>query len=184
MSRIRSLKPNLSRDEAVAYFSSGRTLDGVRTLFLGPLRSVADLYIPFRLFRVEVSNLGQTQFRFLALDAVQGTLDLYDFPQAPSSSDVVMLETRNCLTSGLDDACALELLRDKFRRLLFAHGFFRLRKAGITATALPGEIYIPYWVGFRGRGIRAHVEVIDAVRRRSEGAKVRKLIEEWIVSAP
>jgi hypothetical protein len=45
-----------------------------------------------------------------------------------------------------------------------------------------GEIYVPYWVGFRGRGSRARLAVIDAVRRKPEGAKVRQLLRTWLTS--
>ena len=183
MSRIRSLKSNVSREDAVKQFSSGGPLDLLRGLVLGPLRSVADVYIPFRLFQVNLTNAGNQERYFLALDAVDGNLDLYHFDQIPSSSEVTVLETRNCPTAELDDTIALKLVIEKFRRVLFSRGFFRLRDLQISAVPLPGEIHVPYWIGFRGHGNRAHLEVIDAVRRRYEGAKVRKLLENWLASS-
>jgi hypothetical protein len=45
---------------------------------------------------------------------------------------------------------------------------------------LPDELHIPYWIGFRGSDDRVRISVIDAVRRRPEGAKVRRLVEEWL----
>ena len=182
MSRIRSLKPNVSREEAEKQFSSGGPRDVLRGLLFGPLRSVGEVYLPFRLFQVEVVNAGKREHHFLALDAVNGNLDLYHFDQIPSLSEVTVLETRNCPTAELDDAVAAKLVIEKFRRVLFSRGLFRLRNLQISAVPLPGEIYIPYWVGFRGHGQTAHLEVIDAVRRRYEGAKVRKLLETWLAS--
>ncbi len=57
-----------------------------------------------------------------------------------------------------------------------------MRNLQINAEPVAGEIYIPYWVGFRGRGIRARLAVIDAVRRKPEGAKVRQLLQAWLTS--
>ena len=53
MARIRSLRANVSREEAMQQFSSGM-LDFLRETAFGPLRSVADFYIPFRLFQIDV----------------------------------------------------------------------------------------------------------------------------------
>ena len=181
MSRIRSLKPNVTREEAVAQFSGG-ILNPFRDFAFGAVRSVADTYIPFRLFEVSVSNRQRHEQHLLALDAVNGTLDLYRFEQIPSPSEVVVLETRNCPPGQLDDDHAGELVVEKFRRVLFSRGFFRLGELHISATALPGEIHVPYWVALRGHSSRVHLEIIDAVRRRYEGAKVRKLLETWLAA--
>ncbi len=82
MPRIRSLRPNVSRDAAVEEFSSG-AFNSMRALVFGPLRSVADFYIPFQLFQVEISNRGKIDQRVFGLDAVSGSLDLYHFEQLP-----------------------------------------------------------------------------------------------------
>jgi hypothetical protein len=68
------------------------------------------------------------------------------------------------------------------QRVLFTTGFFRMRKLQISAEALPGEICVPYWVGFRGRGRLARLSVLDAVRRSVEGARVKFLLENWLAS--
>jgi hypothetical protein len=52
----------------------------------------------------------------------------------------------------------------------------------ITATPLAEELFVPYWLGFRGSDRNARVAVIDAVRRKFEGAKVRRLVENWLSS--
>jgi hypothetical protein len=59
--------------------------------------------------------------------------------------------------------------------------FTRVRDLTIEATSLPGEICVSYWVCFRGPDDRLQLRVLDAVRR-PEGAKVRRLIEEWLRS--
>jgi hypothetical protein len=181
MARIRSLRPNVSRDEAAEYFSSGLA-DVLRTTVSGPLKSVADFYIPFRLFQVEILNGDKRDERVFGLDAVNGSLDLYHFEQLPEEREVIYLETRNCSEPLLDEAEANKIVISKVQRLLFSTGFFRVRNLKISAEPVAGEIYIPYWVGFRGRGIRARFVVMDAVRRKMEGSKVRQLLQAWLTS--
>ena len=71
MARIRSLRPNVSREEATDYFSSGLA-DILRTTVSGPLKSVADFYIPFRLFQVEILNGGKRDQRVFGLERSTG----------------------------------------------------------------------------------------------------------------
>jgi hypothetical protein len=182
MARIRSLRPNVTREAAVQEFSRG-VWSSLHAALFGPLRSVADFYIPFRLFEVEILNRGQRDQRIFGLDAVIGALELYHFEQLPGEREVVYCESRNCAEALLDEPRARELLLMKVRRLIFNGGFFRIRDLHINAEPLVGEIHIPYWVGFRGRGAHAHLQVMDAVRRRVEGAKVRQLLEAWLTEA-
>jgi hypothetical protein len=181
MARIRSLRANVTREEATEQFSSGLG-DILRTTAFGPLKSVADFYIPFRLFQVEIFNRGKRDQRVFGLDAVNGSLDLYHFEQLPDEGEVIYLETRNCSEPLLDEAEAKKIVAAKVQRLLFSTGFFRVRNLRISAEPVAGEIYIPYWVGFRGRGARARFAVMDAVRRKMEGAKVRHLLQAWLTS--
>lgn len=180
MPLIRSLKPNVNRDEAIRQFAPRGPYALLRTAAFGPLRTVAELYIPFRLFRVEIVNRGVSEERLLALDAVSGTLDLYQFERIPDETETVPIESRNCAPAALPDSAASELVVAKLRRILYSRGFFRMRDLRITAVPLAVEIHIPYWLGFRGSEDRARVSVIDAVRRRFEGAKVRRLVEAWL----
>ncbi len=181
MARIRSLRPNVSREEATEQFSSGLH-DILQTTASGPLKSVADFYIPFQLFQVEILNRGRRNRRIFGLDAVNGSLDLYRFEQLPDEREVVYLESRNCSEPLLDLAEAKKIVAAKVQRLIFSSGFFRTRNLRISAELVPGEIYIPYWVGFRGRGPRARFVVMDAVRRKMEGAKVRHLLQAWLTA--
>jgi hypothetical protein len=182
MARICSLRPNVTKEEAAEAFSADGPLAWMRELVSGPMRSVADFYIPFRLYRVEIVNKGRPSHRILGLDAVNGTLDPYHFEQLPRAQDVIYRETRNCAPAVLDDDRAQEMIVSKVRRLIFTTGFFRVRGLRISAAPIAGEVYVPYWVGFRGRGAQTHFAVLDAFRQRMEGAKVRRLLENWLLS--
>src|SRR6185312_15648166 len=170
MPRIRSLRANVTREEAMQQFSAGM-FDFLRDTMFGPLRSVADFYIPFRLFQIEILNGGKRDRRIFGLDAVNGSLDLYHFEQLPGEREVVYLETRNCSEPLLDEAEATKIVVTRVQRLFFSRGFFRVRNLRVSAEPIAGEIYVPYWVGFRGRGVVARFIVMDAVRRKMEGAK-------------
>src|ERR1700758_1814926 len=87
MRSIRTLKPNVTHDEAIRQFSWGGPAAMFRNLTSGRLRSVAELYIPFRLFRAEIVNRGIAEARLVALDAFSGTLDLYQFERLPDDSE-------------------------------------------------------------------------------------------------
>jgi hypothetical protein len=181
MARIRSLRPNVTKEEATEHFSSGLA-DILLTTVSGPLKSVADFYIPFQIFQVEILNRDKRDQRLFGLDAVNGSLDLYHFDQLPFEGEVVYLESRNCSEPLLDESEAKTILTAKVQRLLFSTGFFRVRNLHISAEPVAGAIYVPYWVGFRGRGVRARFVVMDAVRRKMEGAKVRHLLQAWLTS--
>ena len=184
MAAIRTLKPNLTRDAAVLQFNSSGLLAVFRNLLHGPLRSVAELYIPFRLFRVRIVNRGIPEERLVAIDAVTGTLDLFQFDHLPTAAEWITLETLNCPSAKLPNTTAADLLVAKLRRVLYSRGFFKMRDLEISATPIPEELHIPYWIGFRGTNECARVAVLDAVRRRPEGAKMRRLVEEWLTNSP
>src|SRR5258708_18257632 len=132
MARNSSLKANVPREEAMHQFSSG-VFDFLRETTFGPLRSVADFYIPFRLFQIEILNGGKRDSRIFGLDAVNGSLDLYTFEQLPAEREVFYLETRNCSEPLLGEAEAIKLVTTKVQRLLFSTGFFRVRNLQINA---------------------------------------------------
>ncbi len=177
MATIRSLKPNVTREDALRHFTG--TFQ-VSNWFHGPVRSIADLYIPFQLFEVRVNNRGREESHIFGIDAAQGVLDPYEFQAPPAPADLISMETRNVLPASLDRAEAKARLLAQVRRLVFARGFFRLRDVQFDAVEIPGQICVPYWVCFRGADGQVRVSVLDAVRRRAEGAKVRHLIEEWL----
>lgn len=156
----------------------------VRRLAFGPLRSIADFYLPYMLFSVEISSAGKTDTSVLGLESVIGSLDLYQFDRIPDSSQLISVETRNCPEARLDREQASRLVTEKVRRALFSRGFFRIRDLSLSATLISAELHVPYWVGFQGSGPKAHVVVIDAIRRKVEGAKVRSLLENWLTGPP
>jgi hypothetical protein len=180
MARIRILRPNVSRDEAVEFFRAPGPSGYLRDKVFGRLQSVAEFYIPFRLFQVEISNRGVSQQRIFALDVVAGSLDLYEFETLPEAYDIDYIATRNYADEMLSEEQASEILVAKVQRILYLRGFFRLRNLRVSAHAVPGDFHIPYWVGFRGHGSRARVVVLDALRRRAEGAKVKGLLRDWL----
>src|SRR5437867_10842560 len=98
----------------------------LRQMAFGPVRSVAEFFIPFRLFQVEILNSGKRDQRVLGLDPVTGTLDLYHFEHLPGPGEVVVVETRNCPLGLLDDAPPMELVTAKGRPVPFTTGFLRM----------------------------------------------------------
>lgn len=183
MPRIRSLKPTVSREEAMQDFSSPGLSTQFRRFWNGQLQSVAEFYIPFRLFRVAVHDHGQDKSYILGLDLVRGTLDPYQFDQLPSSSELISVDTRNCAPILLSDEKASALITKKVRHILAAWGFFRMSKVQITADPIPGDIHVPYWIGLRGRGTNPHLSVLDAYKGQIEGQPVRKLLQTWLLTA-
>lgn len=182
MVAIHSLKPNVTQVEAIETFGAHGILGVLRCLHTGRLRSVAEVYVPFRLYRVQIWNASQRQLRWFALDAVSGALDLYEFERAPDCSALVQVETRNRLKPILEEDRARQLLADKLQRLIFQRGFFRIRDLQIHPELIPLEIHVPFWVGFYGPEKSVRLRVLDAVRRRVEGSKARALFESWLVS--
>ncbi len=179
---ISSLKPKVTREEAVAAFQPRGPAGLVQNLVAGPLRSIAAIYVPFRLFRVTIGSGLRRDERLLAIEAVRGSLDLYGFDHLPGPSELLRVETRNCLPPALTDHLAAELLKEKLHRIIFRRGFFRVRGLRAETVPLSLDLHVPYWVGFRGHGKRAQLVVLDAVRRRPEGAKARDLLRRWLLS--
>ena len=180
MSAIRTLKPNVTEKEAMRTFSA----TGISAIFWrmrsGPLRKIAAAYVPFRLYRVRY-ELGRTPYtRLFALDAVDGSLDLFEFPRVPDDREVLSVASRNRLGPALSEERALELVREKVLRIVFQQGFFKLREPRLDITREQSEIYLPYWLGFYGGGETARCRVLDAVRRRIEGAKASAFFEQWL----
>jgi hypothetical protein len=94
------------------------------------------------------------------------------------------VQTRNRPDSVLNEQQARDLLIERLRRLVFRSGFFRVRNLRIEAEPIKLDLHIPYWIGFSGFSERAHITVIDAVRRRLEGAKVRHFFYGWLANSP
>ena len=176
---IRSIKPNVTQDEALRMFRATGPSSWLWRMRTGPLQRIADAYVPFRLYRVRYALNKEKVQRILAMDAVDGSLDLFEFRTAP---ELVEVQTRNELPSSLTEERALEILRDKALRIVFRQGFFKMREASLEIEALPGEIHLPYWLGFYGASDVLRCRVMDAVRRRLEGAKASAFFEQWLAA--
>src|SRR5271154_4405360 len=147
-STIRVLKANVTQDEAVRSFRSGIFSGVYWRVRGGPLQRIADAYVPFWVYRVRYEIGRARKTRFFAIDAVHGTLDLYELPRVPEESELCTVETRNRLVPGLQQDAAEELLRMKVLRVLFQQGFFKLRALKVEVEPAPGEVHLPYWVAF------------------------------------
>lgn len=178
---IQTLKPNVTQQEALRTFSGA----GLSTLYwrmrTGPLRRIADVYVPYWLYRVQY-NLGRAAHSTLfAIDAVNGSLDLFTFPRVPGAADLVSIQTRNGVAPSLQPESAEALLRQKVLRVIFQQGFFKVRELDLKISREPLELHIPYWLGFYGHTV-ARCRVLNAVRRRMEGAKASALFESWLAA--
>jgi hypothetical protein len=181
-STIRSLKPNVTQEGAVRFFRSGIFSAAYWRLRSGPLQRIAEAYVPFWVYRVRYEMVGASSTRIFALDAVHGTLDLYEFPHIPADNELQTIHTRNRLMPRLQPDAAEELLRMKVLRVLFQQGFFKLRALKVEIERMPLELHLPYWLAFYGSNGAAKCRVMDAVRRRIEGAKASSFFEEWLAA--
>jgi len=179
---IQTLKPNVSQQEAIRAFRSRSLSAAYWRLRSGPLQRIADVYVPFSVYRVRYEMNGAATTRIFAMDAVHGALDLYEFPRIPDAEQLMHVETRNRLHPRLESGVAEDRLRTKVLRVLFQQGFFKLRAFQLEIERLPLEIHLPYWLAFYGYGQAARLRVMDAVRRRIEGGKASAFFEEWLAA--
>ena len=179
---IKSLKPNASRDDAIGAFSSRGFANKLWQMRNGPIQRIADAYVPCSLYQTRYELGGTMQTRWFALDAVDGSLDLLEFPRLPGAQELFSIDTRNFLEPSLTEARAEELLREKVLRMVFQQGFFKLRGKGLAIVREPVEMHLPYWLGFHEKRGAIRCRVMDAVRRRIEGAKASAFFEEWLTA--
>jgi len=90
----------------------------------------------------------------------------------------MVVTTRNHPAPRLSATKAEELVREKVLRLIFQQGFFKVRAVRLEIERLPDEIHLPYWLGFYGTRENLSCRVMDAVRRRIEGARASALFEQ------
>lgn len=176
---IRVLKPNVTQEEALHAFSAAGFSGLYWRIRSGPLRRIAGVYVPYFLFRVKC---GDAPPRLFAMDAVDGSLDLFEFPRIPNDQELLSASDRNRLKPTLGKEQAADLLRDKALRIIFQQGFFSLRNAHLEISFVPCELHFPYWLGFYGRQSSVRCRVMDAVRRRIEGAKASAFFEHWLAA--
>lgn len=182
---ISALPANVTREQAMNALEGVGLLALWRRARLGALRSVADVYIPFSLQKIAMTNgpNGVRGQQILAVDVVSGGLDPYEFPEVPNPEKLARVRTSNYLPSQLSAAQVRDSAVSMARRQLYSRGFFRLRRdLRLDIEPLDVEIFIPYWVGFFGANGGAKMVAMDAVRGQIEGAKVRSLLRNWIQS--
>lgn len=174
---ITSIKPNISRAQAVAKFS-GR----FNELRHGRLRIVGAFYIPYRFFRLIWSHGRSGANTFIAADTVTGKLDLIQFDQPPDERHLISPDTTMVAEQRVNEKEAYTLVRESMMRSIFMKGFFRVARMNVEIE--PAEsLHVPYWIGVYERNDRAHIEIINALQGRFEGAKLREIVTEWISAA-
>ena len=177
---IKVFRPNVTRDEAIASLKTAGRRRWKWFSRTSPLRSVAELYVPFQIFRATIRHRATVEDRIMAVDLVSGSLDPFTFPEVPAEGQLVNVRTRNAPEPLLSTAQAEQALRTKLQRLLFQYGFFRVGDLKINVQPLH-RLHMQYWIGFYGAGDGASIEALDATRRVKEGAKFRRTIQEWLV---
>jgi hypothetical protein len=180
---IRSLQSVVDRELAWRSLSPRGPLGIVRRWRAGKLLGLGNLYIPYRLYQVKVDDHRVHCTRFLAVDAISGGLDPYEFPESPMPASYAEVETANYLPARLGEDETRALVLEQMRRLVFSAGFFRLVKPAITAAVM-GEFYIPYWAGFYGQLHDVSVLMLNAVRGTIEGSKASNLVKTWLLEHP
>jgi hypothetical protein len=173
---ITSYTPNVSRERATAMF-----LSSLRELRYGRLRIVIDFHLPYYLFLVRMVNSRKSVDSLYGIDAITGRLDPYQFENPVKAEDCREIETSYSLPPRIDSQAAFDRLAERMMRLVFMRGAFKLRGWKVSGD-LVESFYLPYWVGVYERRERAHLEVIDALRGRFEGAKVREMVVSWFTS--
>ena len=170
---ITYVKPNVTGEQAVAKFR-GR----FSQLRHGRLRVVADFYVPYRFFQMRWNDGQRKTDTFLAADAVTGKLDLIEFNQLPADGERAPVDTRMIAEERISEEEAYRLVRERMMRFAFMKGFFKLTRVNVEIE-LAASLHLPYWVGVYERQGRAHLEVINALQGRFEGAKLREIVAEW-----
>ncbi len=181
MEMIRSLQSGIGHEQALRKLSPPAPLGTVHRIMTGGLLAVSDIYIPYRLYKVTVDDHRIRSVRFLAVDAVSGALDPYQFDEPPAAERYTEMETHNCLPVRLAEADSRALILEKARRLLFSQGFFRLVRPIIAAELMGAEFYVPYWAGFTGDEQDVKVMMLDGIRGTIEGSKISELVRAWLL---
>ena len=176
------MRPNVTREQAIQAFTATGFASVYWKLRIGSLQRIADAYIPFRIYKVRYSVGGGRHMHHFALDAVDGSLDLFEFAKPPGEAETITVATRNHPPAVLTEVLSENLLRDKVLRLIFQRGFFKVSDVRLETEPLPGEIHLPYWLGFYGTSEDLRCRVMDAVRRRIEGARASALFEHWLAA--
>ena len=176
---IQALRPNVTREQALRTFSAAKLSQLYWRVTRGPLQRIAEIYVPFSFYAVRYAMSKGLVKRVFAMDAVNGSLDPFEFPRIPEADQLLSLVARNVIPASLPESRAKEVLREKVLRILFQQGFFKLRDPRLEITVEPANVHVPYWLAFYGN-TSVKCRALDAVRRRFEGAKASAFFEEWL----
>jgi hypothetical protein len=180
---IRSLQSVVQREQALSKFLPAGTSGLMRRWMSGRLLGMADIYIPYRLYKVNIEDRGLRSARLLAVDALSGNLDPFEFSESPIHNRCADIETRNYLPAQLSESETHVAALAKFRRLVFSAGFFRLAKPVISVELIESDLFIPYWAGFYGEEKSVRVLMLDAIRGTIEGGKITNSVKAWLHDA-
>jgi hypothetical protein len=179
---IVAMRPSVTQEDAVREFSSRGLSSMYWRMTAGRLQRIAEAYVPYQFYEVSYVMARAPQTRLFAMDVVDGSLDLFEFPQLPGRQQLVTMDTRNRVELSLSVSAADELLREKALRIIFQQGFFKVREASLHFSRKPDIVHLPYWLGFYASGGIVRCRVMDAVRRRVEGAKASAFFEQWLAA--
>jgi hypothetical protein len=179
---IVAMRPNVTQEDAVREFASRGLSSMYWRMTAGRLQRIAEAYVPYQFYEVSYVMARAPQTRLFAMDVVDGSLDLFEFSQLPSRQQLVTMDTRNRVEPSLSVGVADELLREKALRIIFQQGFFKVREASLHFSRKPDIVHLPYWLGFYASGGIVRCRVMDAVRRRVEGAKASAFFEQWLAA--
>jgi hypothetical protein len=179
---IVAMRPNVTQEDAIREFSSRGLSSMYWRMTAGRLQRIAEAYVPYQFYEVSYVMARAPQTRLFAMDVVEGSLDLFEFPQLPGRQQLVTMDTRNRVEPSLSVGAADELMREKALRIVFQQGFFKVREASLHFSRNPDIVHLPYWLGFYASGGIVRCRVMDAVRRRVEGAKASAFFEQWLTA--
>src|SRR5262249_22323709 len=138
----------------------------------------AEFYIPYRLFQLSWRDGRKEAGAFLAADAVTGKLDLIRFDEPPAEPYRMSVDTAMVAEERVSEDEAYKLIQESAIRSIFMKGFFKLTSLN-AEIKLAASLHIPYWIGVYEKRGRAHLEIINALQGRFEGAKLREIVAEW-----
>jgi hypothetical protein len=177
---VLSLRSTVSQAEALRLLGDSRLSNLVLRLRRGPLQRIASVCVPFALYRVSYIKGRKRRERFVAIDQIDGTLDLFEFPGMITPSELTLSPSRNVLTPTLNEEDAQSTLLEKVMRTVFLQGFFQLPRPELQIDLKVMNFGIPYWLGFYGNDGVLYCRVLDAVRSRLEGDKATEFFENWL----
>jgi hypothetical protein len=171
-----------TREEAVARLDGRGLAARWRRAVRGALAELRLVEVPYRLFEVRVENAGEARVRWLAVDAITGSLDLHGFEEPVDGTWGEPSAEAERVPACAPPERLAKVVEECVRRQVYARGFFQLRALRIAVRDTGRTLAIPYWVGIRRKGRRASVEVLGAWRGRREGARLVDALRPWIAA--